>query len=73
MNRSNEELAKFLARGDGLSSSLPSNQYLASTQYGDDGTLGAYNKVVIAMVGLPARGEAPSVASSKMNLCLNRH
>lgn len=65
MNRSNEELANFLARGGGLSNSLPSNQYLASTQYGDDGTLGAHNKVVIAMVGLPARGEAPSVVPSK--------
>mmetsp|Transcript_17750 Transcript_17750/g.55597 ORF Transcript_17750/g.55597 Transcript_17750/m.55597 type:complete len:590 (+) Transcript_17750:1236-3005(+) len=59
MSRSNDELAKLLQHGPDSSSTLDGHQYLAGTsQYGEAGTMGAYNKVVIAMVGLPARGKS---------------
>mmetsp|Transcript_10929 Transcript_10929/g.44285 ORF Transcript_10929/g.44285 Transcript_10929/m.44285 type:complete len:786 (+) Transcript_10929:224-2581(+) len=61
MSQSNAELSKLMSGGslaeDGARTA-PLSKYIA-TEYGDvGGTFGTHNKIVIAMVGLPARGKS---------------
>lgn len=55
MSKSNAELTKLLENGP---SKNGAEDTYSSTEFGTGGTLGAHNKVVIAMVGLPARGKS---------------
>uniref|UniRef100_A0A7S3K309 6-phosphofructo-2-kinase domain-containing protein n=1 Tax=Aureoumbra lagunensis TaxID=44058 RepID=A0A7S3K309_9STRA len=59
MSRSNLELTRLMREATTAASRRAAAKAYLATEYGDTrGTLGAHNKVVIAMVGLPARGKS---------------